>query len=207
MKGAVGSARSMRTVFTAAAARPAGGSGGGVPRRLARPSSLRPLQAAAAVAADQESAAAGEEGVHTLAPTAGVLEPALTWPARSHGCGEVAESDVGAGVTVCGWVDRYRNLGGILFLDIRDHTGIVQVGAAACHPFRPAWTGTRLCAMQHACLLCHVCHVCVRHVLQARDMVPSAGMAAQPPAPTCMHFFSSCLMVGTHHLSLFDGRR
>lgn len=26
-------------------------------------------------------------------------------------------------MTVCGWVDRYRNLGGLLFLDIRDHTG------------------------------------------------------------------------------------
>lgn len=30
---------------------------------------------------------------------------------------------VGSPVTVCGWVDRYRNLGGLLFLDIRDHTG------------------------------------------------------------------------------------
>lgn len=61
------------------------------------------------------------------AASAGLLEPQLTWPARTHGCGAVTDADVGADVTVCGWVDRYRNLGGILFLDIRDHTGIVQV--------------------------------------------------------------------------------
>jgi aspartyl-tRNA synthetase len=30
-------------------------------------------------------------------------------------------------VVLCGWVDKYRNLGGLLFLDIRDHTGLVQV--------------------------------------------------------------------------------
>lgn len=57
-----------------------------------------------------------------------VVEPTLTWPARSHGCGSVTESLVNQSVTVCGWVDRYRNLGGLLFLDIRDHTGVIQVG-------------------------------------------------------------------------------
>lgn len=60
------------------------------------------------------------------APTS-VLDPTLTWPGRSHGCGTLTESAVGQDITVCGWVDRHRNLGGILFLDIRDHTGIVQV--------------------------------------------------------------------------------
>lgn len=34
---------------------------------------------------------------------------------------------MGEKITVCGWVDKYRNLGGLLFLDIRDHTGILQV--------------------------------------------------------------------------------
>ena len=58
-----------------------------------------------------------------------LLEPGLTWPARSHGAGRVGPAEVGQQLTICGWVDRYRNLGGILFLDIRDHTGILQVGA------------------------------------------------------------------------------
>ena len=30
-------------------------------------------------------------------------------------------------MALCGWVDKYRNLGGLLFLDVRDHTGVVQV--------------------------------------------------------------------------------
>ena len=30
-------------------------------------------------------------------------------------------------MTVCGWVDRFRDMGGLLFLDVRDHSGIVQV--------------------------------------------------------------------------------
>lgn len=46
---------------------------------------------------------------------------------RSHECGQVRSSEVGETITVCGWVDKYRNLGGLLFLDIRDHTGILQV--------------------------------------------------------------------------------
>lgn len=51
----------------------------------------------------------------------------MTWPRRSHGCGTVTADDSGSHLTICGWVDRYRNLGGIVFLDIRDHTGVIQV--------------------------------------------------------------------------------
>lgn len=39
----------------------------------------------------------------------------------------MGSAEVGEKITVCGWVDKYRNLGGLLFLDIRDHTGILQV--------------------------------------------------------------------------------
>ncbi len=56
-----------------------------------------------------------------------LVNPTLTWPARSHGCGTLTAADQSHNITVCGWVDRHRNLGGILFLDIRDHTGIIQV--------------------------------------------------------------------------------
>ncbi|KAH7623668.1 putative Aspartate--tRNA(Asp/Asn) ligase [Nannochloris sp. 'desiccata'] len=57
-----------------------------------------------------------------------LVNPTLTWPARSHGCGTLSDNDTAQdSITVCGWVDRHRNLGGILFLDIRDHTGIIQV--------------------------------------------------------------------------------
>lgn len=46
---------------------------------------------------------------------------------RSHYCGEIRESDVGAEVSVCGWVHRRRDHGGVIFLDIRDREGIIQV--------------------------------------------------------------------------------
>ncbi|KXZ54353.1 hypothetical protein GPECTOR_5g434 [Gonium pectorale] len=51
----------------------------------------------------------------------------LTWPSRSHGCGAVVLGDIGQRVTICGWVDRNRDMGGVQFFDVRDHTGLLQV--------------------------------------------------------------------------------
>ncbi len=48
---------------------------------------------------------------------------------RSHFCGRVDESFIGQTVTLCGWADVARNLGGVCFIDLRDHEGIVQVVA------------------------------------------------------------------------------
>ena len=46
---------------------------------------------------------------------------------RSHFCGTVSEDLVGEGVTLCGWVHRRRDHGGVIFIDLRDRTGLVQV--------------------------------------------------------------------------------
>jgi aspartyl-tRNA synthetase len=46
---------------------------------------------------------------------------------RSHYCGQVNESNIGEEVELCGWVNRRRDLGGVIFLDFRDREGIVQV--------------------------------------------------------------------------------
>src|SRR5690606_12416965 len=48
-------------------------------------------------------------------------------PMRSHYCGLIDESLIGQTVTLCGWTDVARNLGGVCFIDLRDHEGIVQV--------------------------------------------------------------------------------
>ena len=48
---------------------------------------------------------------------------------RSHLCGEINETLDGQSVTLCGWVDRRRDLGGLIFISLRDHAGIVQVVA------------------------------------------------------------------------------
>lgn len=46
---------------------------------------------------------------------------------RSHYCGELNESHVDQEVTLCGWVHRRRDHGGVIFLDVRDRDGITQV--------------------------------------------------------------------------------
>ncbi len=46
---------------------------------------------------------------------------------RSHYCGEINESLVGQEIEVCGWVHRRRDHGGVIFIDLRDREGILQV--------------------------------------------------------------------------------
>ena len=46
---------------------------------------------------------------------------------RSLYCGEVNESHIGQEVTLCGWVNKRRDLGAVIFLDLRDREGLVQV--------------------------------------------------------------------------------
>jgi len=46
---------------------------------------------------------------------------------RTHTCGALRDSDVGARATLLGWVHRVRDLGGVSFIDIRDREGITQV--------------------------------------------------------------------------------
>src|SRR5688572_6545188 len=48
---------------------------------------------------------------------------------RTHFCGLIDEALIGQTVTLCGWADVARDLGGLCFIDLRDHEGIVQVVA------------------------------------------------------------------------------
>ncbi len=50
---------------------------------------------------------------------------------RSHYCTDLSAADVGAEVRLCGWVESYRDHGGIVFIDLRDRSGLVQL---VCDP-------------------------------------------------------------------------
>ena len=59
---------------------------------------------------------------------------------RTHMCGALRASDSGASVKIGGWVHRTRNLGGLVFVDLRDRAGVVQVS------FDPNRMSAELCA-------------------------------------------------------------
>ncbi len=58
---------------------------------------------------------------------------------RSQYCGQVTEAQLGQNVSLCGWVQRRRDHGGVIFIDLRDREGIVQV---VCDPDRAAMFAT-----------------------------------------------------------------
>lgn len=65
---------------------------------------------------------------------------------RTHWCGELRPAHAGREVVLCGWVHRRRDLGGLVFLDLRDREGVVQVvctpdsaAHAAAQAVRPEW--------------------------------------------------------------------
>jgi len=53
---------------------------------------------------------------------------------RTHYCGLVGAAQLDETVTLCGWVNTRRDHGGVIFIDLRDREGLVQI---VCNPTRP----------------------------------------------------------------------
>ncbi|RZC49152.1 hypothetical protein C5167_017579 [Papaver somniferum] len=65
-----------------------------------------------------------------ISDTKPVLSPSndsLEWVNRTNLCGNLSVDDIGKRVRLCGWVALHRIHGGVTFINLRDHTGIVQV--------------------------------------------------------------------------------
>lgn len=52
---------------------------------------------------------------------------------RTNGCGTISEDQKGKEVVLCGWVQRRRDHGGLIFIDLRDRSGVVQIVASPDH--------------------------------------------------------------------------
>ncbi|MFC5650131.1 aspartate--tRNA ligase [Paenibacillus solisilvae] len=63
---------------------------------------------------------------------------------KTHSCGTLTKAEVGQTVTLNGWVQRRRDLGGVLFIDLRDRTGIMQI------VFNPDFSGDALAIADRA---------------------------------------------------------
>ncbi|PNW78813.1 hypothetical protein CHLRE_09g390986v5 [Chlamydomonas reinhardtii] len=110
--------------------------------------------------ASPEAQAQHAPGDNHASASESLMSSQLTWPSRSHGCGAVTTADIGSKVTICGWVDRNRDMGGVQFFDVRDHSGLLQV---ICEPQSVAPEVSRT-----ASRLRNEYVVCVKGVLRAR---------------------------------------
>lgn len=62
---------------------------------------------------------------------------------RTHYCGDLRKEDIGKEVCVMGWVQRQRDLGALIFIDLRDRTGLLQLAFdrdLAAEPFDKAFS-------------------------------------------------------------------
>jgi len=61
---------------------------------------------------------------------------------RTHTCGALRIADVGQHAVLLGWVHRIRDLGGVLFIDIRDRAGVSQIAFATTTRSWPRQSGS-----------------------------------------------------------------
>lgn len=96
------------------------------PRKERQKNNRRTIVTSSLSSSSSESSATGEGNT-----TKQFVSSLLSWPTRTTLCGSLDISSVGEKVSLCGWVDKQRDMGGICFADVRDHSGLVQIIGAA----------------------------------------------------------------------------
>jgi len=96
------------------------------PRKERQKNNGRTIVTSSSSSSSSESSATGEGNT-----TKQFVSSLLSWPTRTTLCGSLDISSVGEKVSLCGWVDKQRDMGGICFADVRDHSGLVQIIGAA----------------------------------------------------------------------------
>ncbi|XP_052193536.1 aspartate--tRNA ligase, chloroplastic/mitochondrial [Diospyros lotus] len=90
-------------------------------------SNARPSRSTHSVSASATPSTSSETLVSNTKQPGLPLKDSLQWVSRTGLCGNLSENDVGKQVRLCGWVALHRIHSGLTFLNLRDHTGIVQV--------------------------------------------------------------------------------
>lgn len=112
-----------------------------------------------------DSASASETLTSNAKPPLALSEP-LEWVNRTAFCGKLSSNDVGKSVQLCGWVALHRVHGGLTFLNLRDHTGIIQVLACCkCLVFLIQFPYGILLALRYLISLVHFIKVFVLPML------------------------------------------
>ncbi len=102
---------------------------------------------------------------------------------RSHYCGQIDDSLLGQSVSLCGWVNRRRDHGGVVFIDLRDREGIVQV---VVDPESPSAFQTAL-------------HVRSEYVLRIQGIV-----RYRPPGTENSHLGTGTLEIAGHTVEVLN---
>ncbi|KAL7002925.1 aspartate--tRNA ligase [Sarracenia purpurea var. burkii] len=95
-------------------------------QNLTRPHGYYNRSSCSISASETPSSSSSENLISNPKPVVS-FKDSLEWVSRSGLCGDLSEGDIGKRVRLCGWVALHRIHGGITFLNLRDHTGIVQV--------------------------------------------------------------------------------
>ena len=101
---------------------------------------------------------------------------------RTHMCGELRASDAGSNVVLMGWVNKRRDLGNLIFLDLRDRSGLTQVvvtseAAAGVHE--------KASAVRSEFVLAVIGHVKLRDAGPSTRTIPPARSKSSPTRSAC----------------------